>query len=91
MKKTLLAATLAALATMAACKKTGDNEYEVQRPTVGTTTDTVRTPEVNVGTKTDTINTPTVGTQKETLIVNKPVVGTKKTTVKTPTVDVKKP
>lgn len=81
----------AAVLALAGCKKTGDNEYQVQTPTVGLDTHTVRTPEVNVGTKVDTINTPVVGTKKDTIIVDRPVVGTKKTTVKTPTVDVKKP
>lgn len=81
----------AAVLALTGCKKTGDNEYQVQTPTVGLDTHTVRTPEVNVGTKVDTINTPVVGTRKDTIIVDKPVVGTKKTAVKTPTVDVKKP
>lgn len=84
---------LAAIASLAACKKTGENEYQVQTPDVNVSSDTstIRTPDVDVGTKVDTINTPVVGTQKETLVVNKPVVGTKKTEVKTPDVDVKKP
>jgi hypothetical protein len=83
--------TLAAAAALGACKKTGEGEYQVEKPVVGTQTDTVHTPSVDVGTKTDTINTPTVGTQKDTLIVDKPVVGTKRTPVKVPTVDVKSP
>jgi hypothetical protein len=82
-----------AVAGLGACKKSGENEYQVQTPEVNVSSDThtVKTPDVDVGTKVDTINTPVVGTQKETLIVNKPVVGSKKTEVKTPTVDVKKP
>lgn len=93
MTKTLVAVTLAALAATAACKKTGEGQYQVQTPDVNVSTDThtVTTPSVDVGSKVDTINTPVVGTQKETLIVNKPVIGTKKTEVKTPTVDVHKP
>ncbi|HKG95677.1 MAG TPA: hypothetical protein VKA84_27455 [Gemmatimonadaceae bacterium] len=87
MRKVTLALTLAAFASLSACKKTGDGEYEVQKPTVGTTTDTLRTPTVEM--KKDSINTPTVGTKPETLIVNKPVVGSKKTEVSVPTV--KKP
>lgn len=87
---TLLGAALMAL-SLAACKKTGDNQYQVETPTIGTDTHTVTTPSVDVGTKIDTINTPVVGTQKDTLIVSKPVVGTKKTEVKTPTVKVTKP
>lgn len=87
---TLLGAALMAL-SLAACKKTGDNQYQVETPTIGTDTHTVTTPDVDVGTKIDTINTPVVGTQKDTLIVTKPVVGTKPTEVKTPTVKVTKP
>lgn len=64
-----------AVVALAACQKTGDNQYEVVRP--GLVTDTVTTPSVNVGTTTDTVNVP--------------VVGTKKVVVKRPTVDVKKP
>jgi hypothetical protein len=92
MRKSLLVAALLVL-PIAACKKTGENEYQVKTPDVNVSSDshTVRTPDVDVGAKTDTINTPVVGTQKETLIVNKPVVGTKETEVKTPTVKVTKP
>ena len=86
----LLGAALIAL-PLAACKKTGDNTYQVQTPTIGTDTHTVTTPDVDVGSKVDTINTPVVGTQKDTIIVDKPVVGSKKTEVKTPTVKVTKP
>ena len=86
----LLGAALIAL-PLAACKKTGDNQYQVQTPTIGTDTHTVTTPSVDVGSKIDTLNTPVVGTKKDTIIVDKPVVGTKKTEVKTPTVKVTKP
>lgn len=51
---TLLAATLAAAALMG-CKKTGENEYEVDKPVVTTEKDTVRTPDIDVGTTEDTI------------------------------------
>lgn len=50
-----LMALAATAITLAGCKKTGEGEYEVQRPTVGTTTDTVRTPTVDVGTTKDTL------------------------------------
>jgi hypothetical protein len=92
MRKMLLGVALLVL-PLAACKKTGDNEYQVKTPDVNVSTDshTVRTPDVDVGTKKDTISTPVVGTKKDTLIVDKPVVGTKKTEVTTPTVKVTKP
>ena len=91
MRKLAFAVAMTAVVTLGACKKTGEGEYQVEKPVIGTQTDTVHTPTVDVGTRTDTINTPTVGTKPDTLIVNKPVVGTKPTTVKTPTVNVKKP
>lgn len=54
--RTLAFVALAATAiTLAGCKKTAEGEYEIERPTIGTTTDTVRTPDVDVGTTTDTL------------------------------------
>ncbi len=67
---------LAVLVATSACKKTGEGEYEVQKPVIGTQTDTVHTPSVEVGTTKDTINVPTVTTEKREVTV--------------PTVDVKK-
>ena len=92
MRKTLLGVALLVL-PLAACKKTGDNEYQVKTPDVNVSTDThtIRTPSVDVGTKKDTISTPVVGVKKDTVIIDKPVVGTKKTEVTTPTVKVTKP
>ncbi len=92
MRKTLLGVALLVL-PLAACKKTGENEYQVKTPDVNVTTDshTVRTPDVDVGSKVDTLNVPTVGTKKDTIVIDKPVVGTKKEEVKTPTVKVTKP
>jgi hypothetical protein len=92
MRKSLLVAALLVL-PIAACKKTGENEYQVKTPDVNVSTDshTVRTPDVDVGTKTDTISTPVVGTKKDTIVIDKPVAGTKQTEVKVPTVKVTKP
>jgi hypothetical protein len=92
MRKALLGAALLVL-PVAACKKTGENEYQVKTPDVNVSTDshTVRTPDVDVGTKTDTLNVPVVGTKKDTIVIDKPVVGTKEAEVKTPTVKVTKP
>lgn len=55
MRTFALVALAATAITLAGCKKTAEGEYEVERPTVGTTTDTVRTPDVDVGTTTDTL------------------------------------
>jgi hypothetical protein len=92
MRKLLLGAAMIAL-PLAACTKTGDNEFQVKTPDIDISADshTVRTPDVDMGSRIDTINTPVVGTRKDTIIVDKPVVGTKKTEVRTPTVNVNKP
>lgn len=90
MRKMLLGAVILTL-PIAACKKTGDNQYEVKTPTIGTDTHTVTTPDIDIGMRKDTISTPVIGTKPETLIVQKPVAGTKKTEVSVPTVKVTKP
>jgi hypothetical protein len=75
----LTVAALAALVAVAGCQKTGDREYEVEKPVIGTETDTIRTPDVDVGMKKDTLTVPDVDVNK------------KKTEVNVPDVDVQKP
>jgi len=70
-RKLTLAAGIAALIVTGACKKTGEGQYEVQKPTIGTTTDTIETPSVETGTVKDTITVPTVGTEKKEVDVPK--------------------
>jgi hypothetical protein len=71
MRKLTLAAGIAALVVTSACKKTGEGEYQVEKPTVGTTTDTVQTPSVETGTVKDTINVPKVETEKKEVTLPK--------------------
>ena len=54
-QKLTLAIAIAALVTIGACKKTGEGQYEVQKPVVGTETDTVNTPSIETGTVKDTV------------------------------------
>ena len=75
MRKLTLAAGIAALVITGACKKTGEGEYQVEKPVVGTVTDTINTPSIDVGTQNTTVATPKVVMDS--------------TTIKTPTVDVK--
>jgi hypothetical protein len=75
-RKLVAVAAVMAVVSLAACKKTGEGEYEVERPVVGTVTDTINTPSVDVGTKTTDV------------VVPKVVRDTAK--IKTPTVDIKK-
>src|SRR5688500_13472056 len=63
--KLTLAVALAALTALSACKKTGEGQYEVQKPVIGTESDTVNTPSVETGTVKDTVTVPTVGTEKK--------------------------
>ena len=74
MRTLTLAVAVAALTTLSACKKTGEGQYEVQKPVVGTETDTVRTPDVDVGMKKDTITVPDVDVKKKKAVVKVPDV-----------------
>ena len=65
--------TVVALLVVAAgslgCRKTGEGEYEVDKPVVGTEKDTINTPSVDVGTQKDTITVPTVKTEEREVTV----------------------
>jgi len=76
MNKLLLAGAVLAV-SVTACKKTGDGQYEVEKPVVGTVTDTV--------------HTPTVDAHMDSTKVVVPKVVMESTTVKVPKIDVKKP
>ena len=78
MRKTMIVLTLAAAVSMGACKKTGEGEYEVQKPVIGTQTDTVHTPSVEVGTDTHTVTTPKVEVKKDSTHIVTPKVTVKK-------------
>ncbi len=77
MRKLALAVALLTLST-AACKKTGEGEYEVQKPVIGTVSDTVRTPSIEVGRDTVNVVTPDVQVRKDTSKVTVPTVKVKK-------------
>ena len=79
MRTIALAAAIAGFVLTSACKKTGEGEYQVDKPVIGTETDTVETPSVETGTVKDTISVPDVD------------VGTEKKEVDLPKVDVKTP
>jgi hypothetical protein len=74
-KLAAVAAVLAAV-SISACKKTGDGEYQVEKPVIGTQTDTIHTPTIQVGTETTTVAVPKVKMDSAR--------------IKTPTVKVKK-
>jgi len=78
MRKVIFAAAVIALAATG-CKKTGEGEYEVQKPVVGTVTDTVHTPVVETGVDSTKVAVPKVEVKKDSA------------TIKVPTVKIKKP
>jgi acyl-CoA hydrolase len=77
-RKLAAVAAILAVVSISACKKTGDGEYQVEKPVLGTQTDTIHTPTVDVGTQTTTVAVPKVEVKKDSA------------TIKTPTVTVKK-
>lgn len=79
MRSITLAAAIAAFVLTSGCKKTGEGEYQVDKPVIGTETDTVETPSVETGSVKDTISVPDVD------------VNTEKKEVTVPSVDVETP
>ncbi len=76
MRRKLAVAALAAVALLAACKKTGEGEYQV------------KTPDIDISTDTTTIKTPDVDIVKDTVNVITPKVATETTKVTVPKVRV---
>ncbi|MDQ2891309.1 MAG: hypothetical protein M3R65_12265 [Gemmatimonadota bacterium] len=78
MKRMFFAAAALTLAATA-CKKTGEGAYEVQKPVVGTQTDTIHTPVVETGVDTTKVAVPKLEVKRDSA------------TIKVPTVTIKKP
>ena len=74
MRSATLAAAIAAFILTSACKKTGEGEYQVEKPVIGTETDTVETPSVETGSVKDTISVPDVDVSTEKKEVDLPKV-----------------
>jgi hypothetical protein len=74
MRSITLAVAIAAFVVTSGCKKTGEGEYQVDKPVIGTETDTVETPSVETGTVKDTISVPDVDVNSEKKEVDLPKV-----------------
>ena len=76
MRKIAFVAMIAAVSTLGACTKTGENEVQVKTPDVDVSTDTstVRTPDVDVVKDTASVVTPDVDVKKDTSKVVVPKV-----------------
>jgi hypothetical protein len=77
-RKVLILAILAASIT--ACKKTQDGDLQVEKPVVGTVTDTLNVPSVDVTTDTAKVTVPNVdvNVHKDTANIKVPKVEVKK-------------
>ena len=67
MRKFAAFAAVMAIVSISACKKTGEGEYQVEKPVVGTQTDTIHTPTIDVGTQTTTVAVPKVKMDSATI------------------------
>jgi len=61
----ILTTLIVAIIPLCSCTKTGEGEYEIRRPVIGTKTDTVKGPTIETGTVKDTITLPKVTTEKK--------------------------
>lgn len=76
MRKILALAILAASIT--ACSKTKEGDLEVEKPVVGTVTDTLNVPSVDVTTDTAKVTVPKVEVKKDTANIKVPKIEIKK-------------
>ncbi len=74
MRKLAAVAAVMAVVSVSACKKTGDGQYEVEKPVVGTQTDTISTPTVTVGTDSAKVTVPKVEVKKDSATIKVPTV-----------------
>jgi hypothetical protein len=75
-RKILALAILAASIT--ACSKTKEGDLEVEKPVVGTVTDTLNVPSVDVTTDTAKVTVPKVEVKKDTANIKVPKIEVKK-------------
>lgn len=76
MRKVLALAILAASIT--ACSKTKEGDLEVEKPVVGTVTDTLNVPSVDVTTDTAKVVVPDIDVKKDTANIKVPDIDIKK-------------
>src|SRR6266550_8552042 len=73
-RKLAAVAAVMAIVSISACKKTGEGEYQVEKPVVGTQTDTIHTPTIDVGVDTAKVRVPKVQVKSDTAKIKVPTV-----------------
>jgi hypothetical protein len=76
-RKLAVVAAVMAVVSISACKKTGEGEYQIEKPVVGTQTDTIHTPSIDVGSDTARVTVPNVDVRKDTAAIKVPTVKVK--------------
>ena len=74
MRKLAVVAAVLAVVSISACKKTGEGEYQVEKPVIGTQTDTIHTPTLQMGTDTAAVKVPKVQVKTDTAKIKVPTV-----------------
>ena len=74
MRKFAAVAAVLAVVSISACKKTGDGEYQDEKPVIGTQTDTIHTPTLQMGTDTAAVKVPRVQVKTDTAKIKVPTV-----------------
>ena len=77
MRKFAAVAAVLAVVSISACKKTGEGEYQVEKPVIGTQTDTIHTPTLQMGTDTAAVKVPKVQVKTDTAKIKVPTVKVK--------------
>jgi len=74
----LVIAAVALIPVLGACKKTGDGQYEVDKPVVGVQKDTVNVPQVEAHMDEKQVEVPKVEVKKDTATIKVPDVDVKR-------------
>ncbi len=78
MNKMFAAAAVIVAVSATACKKTGEGEYTVEKPVVGTVTDTVHTPVVETSMDSTKVAVPKVQVVQDSAVIKTPHITVKR-------------
>lgn len=74
MKKVMAAIALVSTVALGACKKTGEGEYQIEKPVMGTVTDTLAVPTIDVGTQETQVSVPKIEVNKDPVTIKVPKI-----------------
>jgi hypothetical protein len=71
MTKLFIAAVIL-VPVLAGCKKTGEGEYEVDKPVIGMQKDTIHTPDIDASMKEKQVEVPDIDVKRDTATIKVP-------------------